>query len=138
MVLYFCALIVFSLHQKSLKLILVDEPLPKGILSHLEITKFPLKTSKAHIFLSRALFPLILVPKFSEFITLSILAFIHINCLLCWIYLSLVCFALVNSYRSHCSKISRSKSLKNSRFSLAGNKASVHVHSVPIIFLSTL
>jgi hypothetical protein len=27
-------LIVFSLHRKSLKLIMVDEPLPEGILSH--------------------------------------------------------------------------------------------------------
>jgi hypothetical protein len=30
-------LIVFSLHQKSLKLILVDEPLPKVVLSQLVI-----------------------------------------------------------------------------------------------------
>jgi hypothetical protein len=28
-----CVLIVFSLHRESLKLILVDEPLPKGVLS---------------------------------------------------------------------------------------------------------
>jgi hypothetical protein len=34
MVLYLCVLIVFSLHQESLKLILVDEPLPKVVLSH--------------------------------------------------------------------------------------------------------
>jgi hypothetical protein len=40
---------------------------------------------------------MILVPKFSEFITLSILAFIHDNCLLHCIYLSIVCFALGNS-----------------------------------------
>jgi hypothetical protein len=30
---YFCVLIVFSLHRESLKLILVDEPLAEGILS---------------------------------------------------------------------------------------------------------
>jgi hypothetical protein len=29
-----CVLIVFSLHQESLKLIPVDEPLPEGVLSH--------------------------------------------------------------------------------------------------------
>jgi hypothetical protein len=28
-----CVLIVFSLHRESLKLILVDEPLPEGVLS---------------------------------------------------------------------------------------------------------
>jgi hypothetical protein len=33
MVLYLYVLIVFSLHRESLKLILEDEPLPKGILS---------------------------------------------------------------------------------------------------------
>jgi hypothetical protein len=32
-----CVLIVFSLHRESLKLILVDEPLPEGILSQLVI-----------------------------------------------------------------------------------------------------
>jgi hypothetical protein len=40
---------------------------------------------------------MILAPKFSEFIALSILAFIHNNCLLHCIYLSIVCFALGNS-----------------------------------------
>jgi hypothetical protein len=40
---------------------------------------------------------MILVPKPSEFITLSILAFIHDNCLLHCIYLSIVCLALGNS-----------------------------------------
>jgi hypothetical protein len=34
MVLYLCVLIVFSLHRESLKLILVDEPLPEVVLSH--------------------------------------------------------------------------------------------------------
>jgi hypothetical protein len=34
MVLYLCVLIVFSLHRESLKLILVNEPLPKVVLSH--------------------------------------------------------------------------------------------------------
>jgi hypothetical protein len=33
MVLYLCVLIVFSLHQKSIKLILVDEPIPEVVLS---------------------------------------------------------------------------------------------------------
>jgi hypothetical protein len=33
MVLYFCVLIVFSLHRESLKLILVGEPLSEGVLS---------------------------------------------------------------------------------------------------------
>jgi hypothetical protein len=33
MVLYLCVLIMFSLHRESLKLILVDEPLPEVILS---------------------------------------------------------------------------------------------------------
>jgi hypothetical protein len=33
MLLYLCVLIVFSLHQESLKLILVDEPLPEVVLS---------------------------------------------------------------------------------------------------------
>jgi hypothetical protein len=37
MVLYFCVMIVFSLHRELLKLILVDEPLPEGILSQLVI-----------------------------------------------------------------------------------------------------
>jgi hypothetical protein len=40
---------------------------------------------------------MILVPKLSEFIALSILAFIHDNCLLHCIYLSIVCLALGNS-----------------------------------------
>jgi hypothetical protein len=33
MVVYLCVLIVFSLHRESLKLILVDEPLPEVVLS---------------------------------------------------------------------------------------------------------
>jgi hypothetical protein len=33
-VLYLYVLIVFSLHRESLKLILVDEPLPEVVLSH--------------------------------------------------------------------------------------------------------
>jgi hypothetical protein len=33
MILYLCVLIVFSLHRESLKLILVDEPLPEVVLS---------------------------------------------------------------------------------------------------------
>jgi hypothetical protein len=33
MVLYLCVLIAFSLRRKSLKLILVDKPLPKVVLS---------------------------------------------------------------------------------------------------------
>jgi hypothetical protein len=37
MVLYLCVLIVFSLCQESLKLILVNEPLPEVILSQLFI-----------------------------------------------------------------------------------------------------
>jgi hypothetical protein len=37
MVLYLCVLIVFSLRRESLKLILVDDPLPEGILSQLVI-----------------------------------------------------------------------------------------------------
>jgi hypothetical protein len=39
---------------------------------------------------------MILAPKFSKFIALSILAFIHNNCLLHFIYLSIVCFVLRN------------------------------------------
>jgi hypothetical protein len=35
MVLYLCVLIVFSLRQQSLKMTLVDEPLPKVVLSQL-------------------------------------------------------------------------------------------------------
>jgi hypothetical protein len=35
MVFYLCVLIVFSIRRQSLKLILIDEPLPKGILSQL-------------------------------------------------------------------------------------------------------
>jgi uncharacterized MnhB-related membrane protein len=34
MVLYLCVLVVFLLHRESLKLILVDEPLPEVVLSH--------------------------------------------------------------------------------------------------------
>jgi hypothetical protein len=34
MVLYLCVLIVFLLHRESLKLILVDEPLPEVVLSN--------------------------------------------------------------------------------------------------------
>jgi hypothetical protein len=60
-------------------------------------TVLPLKASKAHIFWSRAPFHMILAPKFSEFIALSIPAFIHNNCLLHCIYLSIVFFALGNS-----------------------------------------
>jgi hypothetical protein len=37
MVLYLCVLIVFSLRRESLKLILVDEPLPEVVLSQLGI-----------------------------------------------------------------------------------------------------
>jgi hypothetical protein len=40
---------------------------------------------------------MILVPKFSEPIALTILALIHDNYLLHCIYLSIVCFALENS-----------------------------------------
>jgi hypothetical protein len=40
---------------------------------------------------------MILAPKLSEFIALSIPAFIHNNCLLHCIYLVIVCFALRNS-----------------------------------------
>jgi hypothetical protein len=36
----------------------------------------------------------IIAPKFSEFIALSILAFIHNSCLLNCIYLVIVCFTL--------------------------------------------
>jgi hypothetical protein len=34
MVLYLCVLIVFSLHRESLKMILVDQPLPEAVLPH--------------------------------------------------------------------------------------------------------
>jgi hypothetical protein len=37
MVLYFCVLIVFSLHQESLNQILLDESLPEGVPSQLVI-----------------------------------------------------------------------------------------------------
>jgi membrane-anchored glycerophosphoryl diester phosphodiesterase (GDPDase) len=37
LILYLCVLIVFSLHRESLKLILVDEPLPEVVLSQLVI-----------------------------------------------------------------------------------------------------
>jgi hypothetical protein len=37
MILYRCVLIVSSLHWESLKLILVDEPLPEGVLSQLVV-----------------------------------------------------------------------------------------------------
>jgi hypothetical protein len=40
---------------------------------------------------------MILAPKFLEFTALSILAFLHDNCLLHYIYLSIVFFALGNS-----------------------------------------
>jgi hypothetical protein len=40
---------------------------------------------------------MILAPKFLEFITLSIPAFIHNNYLMHYIYLVIVCFMLVNS-----------------------------------------
>jgi hypothetical protein len=40
---------------------------------------------------------MILAPEFSKFIALFIPAFIHYNCLLHCIYLSIVCFALGNS-----------------------------------------
>jgi hypothetical protein len=40
---------------------------------------------------------MILAPKLSKFIALSILAFIHDNCLLHFIYLSIMCLALGNS-----------------------------------------
>jgi hypothetical protein len=40
---------------------------------------------------------MILMPIFLEFVSLSILAFIHNNCLLYCIYLSIMCFALGNS-----------------------------------------
>jgi hypothetical protein len=46
---------------------------------------------QSYIFLSRALFSVILVPKSSEFPVLSIHAFIHNNCLLHCIYLYIVC-----------------------------------------------
>jgi hypothetical protein len=36
MVLYLCVFLVFSLHPESLKIILVDEPLPKVVLSQLK------------------------------------------------------------------------------------------------------
>jgi hypothetical protein len=40
---------------------------------------------------------MILSPKLLECIALSIISFIHNNCLLHFIYLSIVCFALQNS-----------------------------------------
>jgi hypothetical protein len=40
---------------------------------------------------------MILAPKLSKFTALSILAFVHNNCLMHCIYLSIVCFALGNS-----------------------------------------
>jgi hypothetical protein len=39
---------------------------------------------------------MILAPKFSEFVALFIHAFIHNNCLLHCIYLSIMCFAFGN------------------------------------------
>jgi hypothetical protein len=62
-----------------------------------EKTVLPLKASRAHIFRSRAPFSVILAPKFSEFLILSIHALIHNNCLFSCIYLYIVCFALGNS-----------------------------------------
>jgi hypothetical protein len=52
---------------------------------------------QSHIFLSRALFAAIIIPKFSEFIALSIHAFIHNNCLLHCIYLVYCVLVLGNS-----------------------------------------
>jgi hypothetical protein len=57
----------------------------------------PLKASRAHISRSRAPFSVILAPRFSEFLILSIHALILNNCLLACIYLYIVCFALGNS-----------------------------------------
>jgi hypothetical protein len=59
-------------------------------------TVLPFKASKTHIFLSRPPFSVILTSKFLEFIILSIDAFIHDNCFLHCIYLSIVCFAIGN------------------------------------------
>jgi hypothetical protein len=48
MVLYLCVLIVFSLRRVSLKLILVDEPLPEGVLSQWAQYEFDKKHIGTH------------------------------------------------------------------------------------------
>jgi hypothetical protein len=50
------------------------------------MTVLPFKAFKAHVLLSRAPFSVILVPKFSDFIILSIHALIHNNWSLHYIY----------------------------------------------------
>jgi hypothetical protein len=47
LVLYLCVLIVFSLRRESLKLILVDEPLPEFLLSHSARCSFNMGNGKS-------------------------------------------------------------------------------------------
>jgi hypothetical protein len=61
------------------------------------MTILPLKGSKAHIFLCRAPFSVLHVPKFSEFIIISIHAFVHNNSVLHYIYLVYFVLALGNA-----------------------------------------
>jgi hypothetical protein len=66
-------------------------------LEPLEMTILPFKASKAHMFLSRALFSVIVAPKFGELNILSIHAFKHNNGLMHCIYLVYFVLALGNS-----------------------------------------
>jgi hypothetical protein len=82
---------------------------------------------------------MILVPKFLEFIALSIPAFICNNCCCIVFIWSIMCFALGNFGPEPLFEDFLEKSLKSPRFFLAGNKANVldqlctydiHVYSV--------
>jgi hypothetical protein len=103
-----------------------------------EMTVLPLMISKVYIFWSGAPFSVILVPKFSKFIALSFLTFIHNNCLFHCIYLSIVCFALGNSLSEPLFEDFQEQVFEDSEVFFSGNKASVLDHFVPIVFLSIL
>jgi hypothetical protein len=61
--------------------------------------RFPLQASKAHILWSKAPFSVIFVSKFSEFIALSIIAFIH-NKLIAALYLFVFCVICVRKFHA--------------------------------------
>jgi hypothetical protein len=65
---------------------------------------------------------MILAPKFLEFITLSILAFIHNNYLLHCIYLFIVCFVLRNTVPEPLFDEFQEQVFEESEVSLAGTR----------------
>jgi hypothetical protein len=78
------------------------------------------------------------VPKFSKFITLSILAFIHNNCLVHCIYLSTMCFTLGNYMPEPLFDDCQEQVFDDYEVFIIGQQGKCLDHFVPIVFLSIL